>query len=136
MCTGVAVIDSDHRQLYELARQLVDALNNGKGNLFLSELLDQLLNSAVLHFDREENLMHQIAYSDYALHKSEHDAIVSAVIELKHGLMSYSVTLSVRHIHSMLTDWLHKHLESSDLRLSAALHQHLTGSQHARTESA
>ena len=117
--SGNLMIDSDHKHLINLVNKLNDAMVGGKGNTIVGDVLDELIAYTVSHFGREEKLMQQIAYVDYASHKAEHDKLVAEVSELKRNFQSGSLTLSSK-VYIFLCDWLNKHIKSRDKLLGNA----------------
>lgn len=119
LSTGNMMIDSDHKRLIELVNKLYEAMSNGKGNSVVGGVLDELISYTASHFAREERLMQQIRYGDFAKHKAEHDKLVKEVLELQKGLQAGTLTLSSK-VYVFLTEWLNRHIKSSDKLLGAA----------------
>ncbi len=120
LSSGITTHDGDFKHLTDLINQLSDAINNDRGNATLARILDELLEYMLLHFDDEELLMRQIAYTDYSTHKSEHELIASEIIGLKQRVMDGSFSLS-EQTYLKFTDGLNTHIKSSDKFLSAAI---------------
>lgn len=119
LSSGNTMIDTDHKHLIDLVNKLNMAMSGGKGNTVLGGILNELIDYTVSHFAREEKLMKEINYADYATHKAEHDKLVSEVSELKRSFDSGAVTLSSK-VYMFLTEWLNRHIKSSDIKLGAA----------------
>ena len=119
LATGNGMIDQDHKHLIALVNKLNDAMAGGKGNAVLGQVLDELIAYTVSHFAREERLMQQIAYPDYAAHKAEHQKLIGEVQELRGKFAPGAVTLSSK-VYLFLCDWLNTHIKSADVRLGKA----------------
>jgi hemerythrin len=118
--SGIATHDEDFKHLAELINKLDLAMSRDEGAPALTSLLDELLNYMILHFDNEELLMRHVAYSDYSSHTVEHRHFVSDLMDLKHGIMTGSVSLSEGG-YIKLTDELNGHIRSSDKSLRSAI---------------
>ncbi len=119
LATGNGMIDQDHKHLIALVNKLNDAMAGGKGNAVLGPILDELIAYTVSHFGREERLMQQIAYADYAAHKAEHTKLIGEVQELRGKFAAGALTLSSK-VYLFLCDWLNTHIKSADVRLGKA----------------
>lgn len=119
LSTGNSMIDNDHRHLFDLVNKLHEAMSSGKGNAILGGILDELISYTASHFGREERLMQQIRYAEFAGHKAEHDKLVRDVTDLKKSFESGAIALSSK-VFTFLFDWLNRHIKSSDKALGAA----------------
>lgn len=113
------MIDTDHKHLIDLVNKLYEAMSGGKGNAVLGGILEELISYTASHFGREERLMQQIRYADFAAHKAEHDKLVKEVTELQQSFRSGAITLSSK-VYVFLTEWLNKHIKSNDKLLGKA----------------
>ena len=119
LAVGNKDIDSDHRHLIDLINKLFFAISNGKGNVVIGEIVDELIRYTETHFQREEALMQQIGYGSYEAHKAAHDAFVLEVRKLQARFVAGQV-LSPMNVFSFLGDWLFKHIQACDVALGAA----------------
>ena len=71
--TGNAIIDSEHRQLFNAINQLMDACSSGQGRTKIESTLLFLLDYVDKHFVHEEQLQQQAKYPEYNTHKLFHD---------------------------------------------------------------
>jgi len=119
LSTGNTMIDQDHKHLIDLVNKLNDAMLTGKGNTVLGSVFDELIRYTASHFGREERLMSQINYAEAATHKAEHEKLVTEVTVLRRNFQAGSVVLSSK-VYLFLTDWLNRHIKSSDKKLALA----------------
>ena len=56
---NIAVLDQQHQQLIDTMNQLDQALRKGEGKAVLDQVLDKLVEYALVHFATEESLMEQ-----------------------------------------------------------------------------
>jgi hemerythrin-like metal-binding protein len=85
---GDKLIDAQHRELFELANMLIDALMEGNPRSEVELLLDSFVSHIVDHFDTEEALMDQ----------SEHP-ILEAHLDVHHKLLDRANELNRRYHH-------------------------------------
>jgi len=83
--TGIPLIDDQHQQLVYLLNLLASGLANQADNSALNEILTELSEYAVYHFQTEEKVWSEYFSGDSleADHKKEHDNFVSKVFSLK-----------------------------------------------------
>ncbi len=117
--TGNAGIDSDHQRLLALFNEFSLAVNAGKGDAIVRWVLDDLLDYTHYHFAREELLMHEVDYPDFARHKTMHDTFIRQVEDVdKH--LSIGADLAA-FLLSFLAKWLSGHILSADKQLGRYL---------------
>jgi len=127
-CTGFAVVDAQHRHLFELINGLKDAsADAGRDEANLNTLFQQLAAYAVTHFKEEENLMRAAAVpaAYFEHHAKIHRNFVAQVGELwnQRGIMkSPSET-----IYGFLAAWLSAHILGEDQEMARQI-------RHARGE--
>ena len=73
LITGNALIDSEHRQLFDAVNNLMDACSQGQGRTQIQSTATFLSNYVVKHFQDEERLQTQSKYPGYTAHKTFHD---------------------------------------------------------------
>jgi hemerythrin-like metal-binding protein len=118
--TGIGIIDDDHRKLVDLLNRLVAAQREGKSNIILAFLLDDLAKNTVRHFNNEEFLMRQHGYAGTVPHIAEHNILMDELLAFKAQLESGKATVSA-DLLTFLHDWLYTHILDSDMKLAAAL---------------
>ncbi len=74
--TGNALIDSEHRQLFDAVNQLMDACSSGQGRSKIESTAKFLEGYVRKHFGDEEQLQKTSKYPDYPRHKTFHDGYV------------------------------------------------------------
>ena len=80
--TGNPQVDGQHQQIFELVNTLHDAVVTGANITVLQELLEDLANHTIEHFQTEEALMMAVNYPDYKRHKLTHDRLLATVNSL------------------------------------------------------
>ena len=72
LLTGNALIDSEHRQLFDAVNALMDACSQVKGRDYIQKTVSFLTDYVMKHFADEEKLQVQSNYPGYAAHKEFH----------------------------------------------------------------
>jgi hemerythrin-like metal-binding protein len=104
-------LDVQHRQLIELLSELTRCVRSGESAKFASAALQQVIEYAERHLQREELVLRVRGYPDYLEHKAEHDAYRQKVAALK--IRSARRDLGIR-IANFLTEWWKSHILTSD----------------------
>jgi hemerythrin-like metal-binding protein len=118
--TGIGIIDEEHQQLIDMLNRLFTAKSEGKSNIILGYLLDDLAKCTVKHFNHEETLMRQYEYVDAAHHIEEHNKLIAELMAFKAKLESGEGMISI-DLLTFLHDWLYTHILDSDKKLGEAL---------------
>jgi len=111
--TGIAAIDTQHKQLFQSVNDLSDSLRRGDPKSEVSRVLDFLISYTVEHFRTEETWMKNQGFPGLEEHKVEHAKLVADVSQLKRRfdageLMTMRVTV-------FLATGLKQHINESDL---------------------
>jgi hemerythrin len=86
---GYARIDAEHKELFRIIQELVDAIHQKTCKYKIDDVLKFLEDYANHHFAMEENYMKKLAYPEYAQHHAEHRKFVAAFTDLKHELLRF-----------------------------------------------
>ncbi|MBM4329112.1 MAG: bacteriohemerythrin [Deltaproteobacteria bacterium] len=119
---GVPQIDEQHRELFRMFNELMDATWDGKGKEHAKASLAFLADYVVKHFAMEESLMQRHDYSGYAAHKKIHDDFSKEVgyfIEEYHS-KEINTDLLVQMVLKV-GQWTRDHIRSMDLELGRLL---------------
>lgn len=122
---GFEEIDRQHARLVELANQLADAVQQGKGMNVLQEVYAGLLLYTQTHFSTEERLMSESGYAGRDRHREKHQVLTSTINDFKGRIASGNPAL-VEEAMRFFTDWLKEHIMSTDKALAAHLRCHAT----------
>lgn len=118
---GIDGIDEEHRYFIYLLNQF-----NGDGSDALSgdrlrAMAGELLTYTEEHFTNEEKVMEAAGYPLYEDHKYQHDL---AEDEIRHAIASTMPEQEFRaFLGRFMLNWLVLHIQSSDQKLSAWLHE-------------
>lgn len=109
----IAKIDEQHKKLVGYINQLYEAMLNGTSDEVVAEILEGLTVYTINHFRTEEQLMFSCGYSDYHLHKKQHEELIEQVNFFKNKLLGSSYTVSIE-LAEFLKKWLINHIAASD----------------------
>ena len=81
MKTGIKLIDEQHQLLISLVNDFEKAISKDIDEIYIGDILQELINYISYHFKAEEELMARNNYPDFATHKQKHDELVKKVID-------------------------------------------------------
>lgn len=120
---GVAALDSQHTNLFDILNELHDAMKNGQGKGVTGRLLRKLMNYTQIHFAAEEKLMEATQYPGLAKQRTQHAGLTHKVEEfmarLEKGESSVNVDLLL-----FLREWLKDHIQREDKQYGPWMQQH------------
>lgn len=116
----VALMDDEHKVLFDLINQLNAAMMDGKSSDKVGEVMDALIDYTRFHFSHEEELLKKCNYPRLSEQERAHRAFVAKVEEFKVALAQGDVLVSVKVIE-FLKDWLIKHIVNLDTKYSGYL---------------
>lgn len=120
LAIGDYKIDSQHKRLFEIFENLLEALGEGKGKDVILKVFDELSNYAIYHFKDEEELMEKINFPYLNIHKKEHQLFTSNVSYLieRYKTEYYNVTSETA---DFLFHWLKNHIMAEDKKIALYL---------------
>lgn len=117
-CTGDAVIDDQHRELFALVNELHDAIVVGRGRERIAPTLDRLAAYVTTHFAAEEELMERAGYAGLIVHRGRHRELAShaekVIADYRAGRAVLTIALS-----RFLADWIRHHIDGEDKAMIA-----------------
>ncbi|MBZ4662694.1 MAG: iron-binding protein hemerythrin [Caloramator sp.] len=114
---GVEHIDNQHKHLVEIANKAYEVLKN---DLYIDkfdkivEILKELEDYTVYHFDSEEEYMKQIGHEGYFLHKIEHKQFIDKIKSIDLNKVDIEQDKYLLDILNFIVDWLVKHILEKD----------------------
>lgn len=120
LLTGNAIIDKEHRQLFDAINALLDACARGQGRDKLTQTMNFLESYIAQHFAHEEQLQAQSKYPDAVHHKKLHDEYKRIVSEISQELKRTGPTVAlVGKVNSNVGNWLLVHIKREDAKVAA-----------------
>ena len=128
--SGNALIDAQHRALFDAAIVLLNARLSGQSNTGIATLIDMLIHDAVAHFADEEALLSAAGFPGVAEHAASHGQLVSRATRLVEDFHSGTVTTG-ELFEFLAHDLVARHLLEEDRTyfsyLAVSLHRPSTG---------
>lgn len=126
LATNSFLIDSQHKQLFKIINELLDACKKGQAKTEVVKVVDFLERYVNEHFATEESFMEQHNYPHIAAHKRQHEEFKKSFKNFKDRLNNEGITLSfaISLTHS-LVEWLTKHIRVVDKELGEFLKNHV-----------
>ena len=113
--TGNALIDGQHKKLFQLAQQILDIDGFASRKEKVEKAINFLLNYALRHFETEEKIMLDSDYPEYASHKAIHADFIKEVIQFANRFNEEGDTDSISDtIDGFLLDWIKNHIMCCD----------------------
>ncbi|MFO1471460.1 MAG: bacteriohemerythrin [Turneriella sp.] len=117
--TGIEIIDSQHKRLFGLTNQMLQAAAENAKNSVLAELLAQIEEYASTHFSHEESIMEWAGYKNLAEHREQHGLLREELdyfaAELEKG------ALTPHELAEFMQSWLAKHIIHEDMKYLPAV---------------
>lgn len=119
--TGIAVIDEEHRRLFEMINQAAEELREAKRvsrepNETVQALVEALREYAATHLAHEEAYMEQIQDPELPRQKKEHKLFLERMNGLKQDLTEQKSSCELLgELLEYLSRWLYHHILGSDI---------------------
>jgi hemerythrin-like metal-binding protein len=123
LSVGVKSIDNQHSVLFNAINDLHTAMLKGQSRSVVGQLLHTLVDYTREHFTAEEAMMEAARYPSLAAHRIKHKDLTKQVEEYVNRYESGDITLSIQ-LSSFLSDWLTKHIQSTDQEYGPWLNEH------------
>ncbi|MBF0282950.1 MAG: hemerythrin family protein [Magnetococcales bacterium] len=118
---GVTDIDEDHKKLVSMINRLGGAVLSADPQEVLQEILRELVQYVVFHFDREEEYMQEYDYPRFEQHQAQHRQLLDQAQEFVELLGSRPTQELWQQLGDTLRAWLVVHIEGEDHELGAFL---------------
>lgn len=120
LLTGDAMVDEQHRTLFDMVGRFAEALDAGGDGEAVADALYEVLVYAEDHFRDEEALMERIEYPGLESQRRMHAAFAADAKEMARAFTEgHGVTGPV--LLDYLTDWLDNHVRTQDMTLARFL---------------
>jgi hemerythrin len=111
---GISEIDNQHKILFSIYDEFVQAFNNEKSSEHIKTLLEKLDSFRIFHFETEENMMIKLKYDLYEQHYKEHQFFAKTIAEFAQHF-KYGNKVLVNEIIGFLKKWFISHISGSDV---------------------
>lgn len=113
---GIPEIDSDHRILFDLAGQIVEAANGEEAAVVTGGVLLALSDYADYHFEREERVMRAVGYPGEADHTIGHEKLRATVNQMAARYQADPNAVAASELAAFLLNWLTNHILDEDMQ--------------------
>jgi len=110
---GIQSIDNQHKELFKLLNNLLNAMKQGQASNVTTQIVLELEKYAIIHFQKEEYFFQRFNYSGTAAHINEHQIFIKKVTDLKADLKSGKIALTFELLN-FLKDWIEHHILEVD----------------------
>lgn len=107
---GVALFDSEHRRLFDLANDLYDAVLSGQANEELQSIYLRLVSYTNRHFFHEEDFFAASGYQEAEAHRAEHAAMRARVAAFGERLSLAPKEITALEMAQFLKEWINNHI--------------------------
>lgn len=120
---GLHEIDDQHKQLVAIMNKICQAINEGRGDKIIEEVLIEMQDYALNHFELEEKYFDQFHYEKSELHKEWHRTFIQKIVELADELDRDKKSVSIEAI-AFLGGWFIDHTQNLDRQYVALFKEH------------
>lgn len=106
-------IDAQHRRLFQIYNNLIEAMYQGVGVKELGNALNELLEYAVVHFMTEEGYLQKYGYPGYDAHKAVHSEFRQRLYTL-HKKFHEGKPVLTAEVTEYVRDWIKVHVLNMD----------------------
>ena len=109
----VAILDEQHRKLFDLVNDLIDEIESGSKHLL--PIIRDLVRYLRVHFHQENIVMMDSNYPGFLKHSKEHDRFIEKVEEFLNACKEENTDLEINMI-AFLKEWIYTHTTKLDLQ--------------------
>lgn len=116
---GVALIDTQHKTLFDKANALLEACNRAEGYTEIAKLFSYLEGYVIEHFRDEERYMTSIQYPELSAQKKAHAEFIASMAKTRRDYEA-SPSRNIAILTSalkLISDWLIKHISIDDRKI-------------------
>ena len=119
---GIESVDKQHKHLIDLTNQLDDALAIGAERNTLINIVNDLIDYTVYHFQHEEQLMLKAQFNPeiYGIHKAEHEEFVEKMGQVQRDI-EFDINVLSDDLMDYLVNWLCHHILNTDKQMALSL---------------
>jgi hemerythrin len=122
LAVHVPVIDDQHKELYSRMNDLCNAIMEGKGRHEVGSFVRYLSDYTIFHFEDEEALMREHAYSGLDAQRASHrifrERVQKMLAQVDSGDAGSDLVVDVVN---QMKDWFSNHIRTLDKRLGEFL---------------
>lgn len=114
---GIGFVDEQHKKLFEISNRAYELLEDqfciDKYDKIV-DILEELKDYTVYHFNEEEKYMKSIGYSDYLSQKVAHDGFIKKIFDIDLNKVDQEQDKYLKDVLKFVVDWIIGHIISRD----------------------
>ena len=115
---GIETIDNQHKKLLEIGNRISDLLatHDEESDDYddIIEVIEELKDYTVYHFQNEEKYFIEFKYPDYANHKKEHDAFIAYIGSVDLRKIDENQEKFMKDLLKKVINWVFNHIITTD----------------------
>ncbi len=112
-CVGISIIDEQHKKLFGFLNKTIDAKEHSDNKEELKEVLEEMTQYALEHFETEEAYMREFNYPECRYHSEEHYRFFNKTIAYFDRVVNGDYHIS-NELIEYLKQWLVNHIQVCD----------------------
>ena len=120
---NISLIDEQHKKLFEIINKAIVAKKHCKATKDVLEILDEMTEYALKHFEIEERYMKEFSFPEYQNHRKEHIDFTNNTIDYKNRVVGGDLQI-INEILEYLNQWLVNHIQASDRKYIDCFQKH------------
>lgn len=120
---GVVELDNQHKGLFAIINELIDAIESNSEEEHLQHIIDSIIRYKRLHFSTEERYFKEFNYEETEIHMHAHEMFNKKIAEIQKQNEGNAITFSFALV-DFLEDWLIEHLMTVDQHYKKCFQEH------------
>jgi hemerythrin len=121
---GIDSVDHEHRTLIELINSLHNCLSDNTDKVEIERVFGEIESAIAAHFALEEKAMRDLAYDQYAEHKTDHELLLDDIRDIADAYVEGAYAELSTLLSEHLKLWFSDHFRIMDSRLHSFLEKH------------
>jgi len=117
LSTEILSLDEQHVALFQLFNEFIDVMETNSSQAVLVERFEYILNETLTHFAYEEQIMKNIGFPEYSVHKEHHEVLLQdadlILKDLQDGKDGDQISPSINFLRALIV----KHMVEKDLKI-------------------
>ena len=124
LSTGISVIDAQHKRIIQYINQLIDSQEQSDSSV-VNEVLLNLIDYTMSHFEFEEALMSEAGYYGASIHANTHKSFKRKIDDFQARFRAGEDIIA--DLHDLLSVWLIEHIATDDANYAPYVLKNMPG---------
>lgn len=132
MCIGIEELDLQHQQLFQIARNVEQLVQNNCIGVSDRQILDIVCNLrefSSYHFYKEEEMMGEMQYENYSAHKAEHEEMTKKIMGVDLNAFRSEPLKWMKWARDEIQSYIFSHMLGEDANFGRAYQKYLAGKE-------